>query len=218
MALWLYFSSLQKIPLASAVAIQYTSPVFTAVFAGLLLKERMGKWKWVFFLVSMIGVGFIKGYDSRIPMEYVAIGLASALFSGLAYTSIRKLHTTENPYVIIIYFPMLALPITAIYSWLNWIQPIGVDWLFILAMGILTQFGQISATKAIHLERLENVTFLNYFGIILALGLGYVLFQETFDWVSITGMGMVLAGIFLNLVDKEKIKAKKSSFISSIWH
>lgn len=207
-ALWLYFSCLQKIPLASAVAIQYTSPVFTALFASIILSEKMNRWKWIFFLISIAGVGFIKGFDTRLSLEYSLIGVGSAMFSGLAYTSIRKLHATENPFVIILYFPMLAIPITGIYSYFNWVQPIGADWFYILAMGLLTQIGQFSATRAIQLERLENVTFLNYFGIILALGLGFFIFQETFDWVSLTGMGMVLAGIFLNLVDKDKVKAK----------
>lgn len=215
LALWLYFTCLQKIPLASAVAIQYTSPVFTALFASFILGEKMNKWKWVFFLVSMVGVGFIKGFDPRLSLSFTLIGLASALFSGLAYTSVRKLHATENPFVIIIYFPMLALPITGIYSYLNWVSPIGTDWFFILAMGILTQFGQFSATQAIQMERLENVTFLNYFGIILALGLGFFLFQETFDAVSLSGMGLVLGGIFLNLVDKEKMKARRPAFLKS---
>lgn len=213
LALWLYFNSLQKIPLASAVAIQYTSPVFTALFASLLLSEKMSRWKWIFFLLSMFGVVLIKGWDNRLPMPYLLMGIASAMFSGLAYTSIRKLHSTENPFVIILWFPMLAIPITGLYSFLNWVQPQGRDWFLILAMGLLTQVGQMSATRAIQMERLEQVTFLNYFGIILALGLGFFLFQETFDWVSLSGIGLVMAGIFLNLLDKDKMKASSKVLI-----
>jgi len=204
MALWLYFSSIQNMPLASAVSIQYTSPVFTALLATFLLSEKMSKWKWLFFFLSMVGVFLIKGVDARLPFQFVSIGLASAFFSAIAYNAVRKLHKTEHPLVIIIYFPMVALPFSGLYSYLHWVSPLGWDWALVLIMGLCTQAGQLCMTKAIQLERLENVTFLNYFGIIFALILGFVAYDETFGWMAYLGMFLVMAGIFLNLFEKKK--------------
>jgi len=59
-------------------------------------------------------------------------------------------------------------------------------------------------TRAIQLERLENVTFLNYTGILLALLLGFLAYGEVFHWVSIFGMVLVAGGIFLNLFERKK--------------
>ncbi len=210
MALWLYFSSIQKMPLASAVAIQYTSPVFTALFATFLLSEKMSVWKWLFFLLSMAGVFLIKGVDSRIPLPYVGLGLASAIFSGIAYNAVRKLNQTEHPLVIILYFPLVALPISGIYSALNWVSPKGWDWALAILMGICTQAGQYCMTRAIQLERLQQVTFLNYTGILLALGLGFAFYGEVFDWISLMGMAFVSAGIFLNLIDRTYLNRNRS--------
>jgi drug/metabolite transporter (DMT)-like permease len=212
MALWLYFTSLQHIPLASAVAIQYTSPIFTAIFATFLLKEKMNGWKWFFFLLSMAGIFMLKGFDSRISMQFTLIGITSAVFSGLAYNAIRKLRHTEHPLVIIIYFPMVALPITALYSYFHWIAPQGIEWILVLLMGLFTQAGQFCATKAIQMERLEQVTFLNYAGILFALILGFLLFDESFALESIVGMLLILSGIFLNLMEKKKSEPVKSEF------
>lgn len=206
MALWLYFSSIQAMPLASAVAIQYTSPVFTALFATFLLSERMSTWKWLFFFLSMAGVFLIKGFDARLPLPFVFVGLASAVFSGIAYNAVRKLNTSEHPLVIILYFPMVALPIAGFYSLFHWVSPMGWDWGLALLMGLSTQAGQYCMTRAIQLEKLENVTFLNYAGILFALLLGFIFYAETFDWISLSGMGLVAGGIFLNLIDKEKLK------------
>ena len=204
MALWLYFSSIQNMPLASAVAIQYTSPVFTAILATFLLKETMNKWKWLFFILSMIGVFLIKGFDSRLPVLYVLIGLASAGFSAIAYNAVRKLRHTEHPLVVILYFPMVAIPVAGTYCIFNWVSPIGWDWALVLVMGLCTQAGQYCMTKAIQMERLENVTFLNYAGIFFALVLGFLTYGETFGWISLLGMTFVAAGIFLNLFDREE--------------
>lgn len=200
MALWLYFSSIQHMPLASAVSIQYTSPIFTAILATFILKEGMSLWKWVFFATSMLGVFFIKGLDPRVSEFYIGVGLLSAGFSGLAYNAVRKLNTTEHPLVVILYFPLVALPITGVASWINWVQPVGWDWLLVLVMGLCTQGGQYFMTRAIQIERLENVTFINYTGILFALGLGFLFFGETFDWISYSGMALVAGGIFLNLL------------------
>lgn len=204
MALWLYFSSIQNMPLASAVAIQYTSPVFTAILATFLLKEKMSKWKWFFFILSMLGVFLIKGFDSRLDLLFVLIGLASAVFSAIAYNCVRKLRHTDHPLVIIMYFPMVAIPFAGTYSYLHWVGPVGWDWMVVLVMGLCTQAGQLCMTKAIQLERLENVTFLNYFGIFFALILGFFAYGEVFSWVSLAGMTLVAGGIFLNLFERKE--------------
>jgi drug/metabolite transporter (DMT)-like permease len=205
-ALWLYFTSIQKMPLASAVAIQYTSPVFTALLATFILSEKMSKWKWLFFLISMVGVFLIKAFDSRLETEYVLIGLASAVCSGIAYNAVRKLNFSEHPLVIILYFPLVALPVTGIYCLYNWVWPHGWDWALVLIMGLCTQAGQYCMTKAIQSERLENVTFLNYAGILFGLIFGYFLFGEVFDLFSLAGMLLVMAGIFLNLLERKPKK------------
>jgi drug/metabolite transporter (DMT)-like permease len=204
MALWLYFTSIQHMPLASAVAIQYTSPIFTALLATFLLDEKMSFWKWIFFFISMLGVLCIEGLDERVTFPYLLLGLSSAVFSAIAYNAVRKLNHTEHPLVIILYFPMVALPITGLYSALNWVSPIGWDWALALVMGLATQAGQYCMTRAIQLERLENVTFLNYTGILLALLLGFLAYGEVFHWVSLLGMALVAGGIFLNLFERKK--------------
>jgi drug/metabolite transporter (DMT)-like permease len=203
-ALWLYFSCIQRMPLASAVAIQYTSPVFAALFAVFLLGERMSKWKWLFFLISMMGVFLIKGLDTRVSYEFLFAGIFSAMMSGIAYNAVRKLNVSEHPLVIILYFPMVALPISGLYCWLNWVSPRGFDWFLVLLMGLATQAGQYCMTRAIQLEKLQRVTFLNYTGILFALVLGFIFYNEQFDLLSGTGILMVAAGIFLNLLEKKE--------------
>jgi drug/metabolite transporter (DMT)-like permease len=100
---------------------------------------------------------------------------------------------------------MVALPIAGTYSLLNWVSPKGYDWILVLLMGLATQAGQYCMTRAIQLERLEKVTFLNYAGILFALVLGYLFYGEGFDWISGTGIMLVAAGIFLNLLERKSV-------------
>jgi drug/metabolite transporter (DMT)-like permease len=198
-ALWSYFYTIQHVPLAEAVTFQYMSPVFTAILAGFILSERMSTREWLLLLLAMLGVFIIQGFDHRVSWYYVAIGLFSALASGLAYNAVRKLNSSEHPLVIILYFPLVALPVTGAVSATQWVMPTGLDWLYILAMGLFTQGGQYFMTKAIQQKPLSQLTYLNYLGIVYALVLGFLCFNETFHPAALFGMLLVCSGVLLNL-------------------
>ena len=198
LALILYFFTLQKMPLATAVTIQYLAPIFTAVLGIFIVKESVKPWQWLFFLISFAGVVVVEGVDSRIDPLYLALGVASAVFSGFSYNSIRRLRGKEDPLVVVFYFPMVALPIAGVYCLFHWVTPHGTDWLWLLLIGLLTQGAQVCMTKAYQAEKLSSVANLNYLGILYALGLGLVFFGETFHLASYLGMALVLVGVVLN--------------------
>ncbi|MDZ4715159.1 MAG: DMT family transporter [Cytophagales bacterium] len=199
-ALVLYFITLQKMPLASAVTLQYLSPVFTAVMGIFLVKEAVKPWQWVFFGISFGGVLMVQGYDHRVETTYVLLGVASALFSGLAYNMIRQLKQTEHPLVITFYFPLVSVPVTLLLmSSVAWVMPVGTDWLVLVFIGVTAQVAQYFMTRSYQSEELSKVVGLKYVGIIYALGFGYFLFGESFSVAAHVGMLVVLAGVILNI-------------------
>ena len=197
-----FFYTLQKIPLASAVTMQYLSPIFTTILGIFLVKERVKPIQFLFFGVSFAGVIVLQGFDARVNLLYGSIGVVSALFSGLAYNVIRRLKNTEHPLVIIFYFPLVTLPVASIVSYFTWIQPIGWDWAILLWIGMCTQAAQYFMTVAYQNSNVSKVASLSYLGILYALFFGFIFFGETFGAMSYVGMGLVLAGILLNLREK----------------
>ncbi len=115
-ALILYFITLQRIPLASAVSIQFMAPIFTTLLGIFILKEAVKPLQWLFFLMAMIGVFFVLGFDPRVSLTFTLIGIVASILAGLAYNFVRMLSTTEHPLVIIFYFPLVTIPITGLYS------------------------------------------------------------------------------------------------------
>ena len=205
-ALTLFFSTLQNIPLASAVTIQYLSPIFTAFFAIWILKEKLKNHQWLFFAMAFLGVLILKGFDisGQISFKYVGMGLVSACFSGLAYNCIRLLRTTENPLVVVFYFPLVATPIMAFLSFFNWVKPQGIDWFYLLLLGIITQVAQIYMTKGIQSDRAGNIMTYKYIGVLFAFGYGYLFFGETYSLLSLLGILLLLSGVLLNTFFKYK--------------
>ncbi|MGB0979585.1 MAG: DMT family transporter, partial [Croceimicrobium sp.] len=122
-ALSLFFYTLQKLPLGSAITLQYLSPVFTALFGIFILKEKVKWWQWLFFAISFAGIAIIKGFDSQISPLLFVLGISSSIFAGLAYNFIRKVKNTDHPLVVVFYFPLIATPVMAIISAFHWVSP-----------------------------------------------------------------------------------------------
>lgn len=198
-ALLSFFYTLQTMPLASAVTVQYLSPIFTSFLAIFLLKERMRAIQWLFLLVAFGGVLMVKGFDTRVSFFELSMGICSALMAGFAYNFIRKLRTTDNPYVVVFYFPLIAIPVVAPLCVWEWVQPEGWDWLWLLLMGIFTQLGQINLTKSYQSAEVGTVSSLLYTGVIYALMIGWLWFEESFQWENFLGMAIIILGVLLNL-------------------
>lgn len=202
------FYTLQHIPLASAVTINYLSPFFTAILGIFIVKQKVRSIQFLYFALSIFGVFLLKGFDIRISTFDVIIGLSAALFAGIAYNMISKSKGSEHPLVVIFYFPLLTIPVVGIYSIFHWQTPAGMDWFYLLLIGITTQLAQYYMTLSYQTANLAKVASLNYLGVIYAIGFGYIFFEETFNTMSLLAILLILLGVFLNLFDKKLFNKK----------
>ncbi len=210
--LLLFFSTIKQMPLGSAVAIQYLSPIFTSVLGIFIVKERVFSIQWIFFLISFIGVLLIQGFDPRVTQLQLIIGISSAAASGVAYNSIRKLKLSEHPLVIIFYFPLITIPLTGTYLiFFNWTTPNLTELLVLITIGVATQFAQFFMTKAYQLEDLSKVSSIQYIGIVFALLFGFLFFDETYNLKSFAGILIVLLGVVLNVTFKTTVDKQLKS-------
>lgn len=205
-ALTAFFYTLQKMPIGPALTIQYLSPIFTAIFAIFILKEKMRSIQWLYFLVAFAGIVLIKGYGEDASLLLVGLGILSAIFSGIAYNAIRKLKDTDHPVVVVFYFPLIATPIMAIISLFVWVTPTGWDWLLLILMGILTQIAQVNMTKAYQAAPVGKVAPLKYVGILLAIAFDISLFGVSYQVITLVGIAMVVFGVVLNMLHKSSPK------------
>lgn len=207
-ALLLFFLSIQKIPLASAATIQYLSPIFTAIIGVFYLKERLKPIQWLFFIIAFSGVYFIRGFEKAPDGQglYILLAVVSAFLSGIAYNIVRKLKDSDEPVVIVFYFPFVAFPIMLIWSLFEWVTPQGTDWLWILLIGLLTQAGQVFMSKALQLEKASSMTNITFMGAIIALTFSIFIFKETYDFVNIAGIALIIIGVTGNIFSSNKEK------------
>lgn len=212
-ALFLFFVTLQKIPLASAMTIQYLSPIFTTVIAIFLLKENVKYLQWFFYAIAFTGVLFIERFDARVSLFYLFIGIVSAFCSGMAYNLVRNLREREHPLTVVLHFQLVGLIAGIVSLFFYWETPVGWDWLFLFLIGITSQLGQIFLTNALQREKAASVVIVNYSGLIYALIIGWFVFSEPQTLESLLGMFLVVCGVILSVIyskrrrDIEKIEA-----------
>lgn len=199
-ALLLYFYSLQHLPLATAVTLQYLSPAFTILFATFMVGEKIHWKQWLFFAISFSGVTGIEGFGTSVSWKLMLIGISAAAFSGIAYNAIRKVRNDASALVIVLYLPMSTIPLLTPYCAGHWVMPHRDEWLSLIGVGLLTQFAQLTMTWAYQMEKAGNIANYGYLGIVFALCFGYLLFGEKVSYPELLGMMLVVAGILLNFL------------------
>ena len=183
-ALSCFFFSLTHVPLGEATLIQYTNPVFASLVAALFYRERVHAGDLVALIASLVGVVLIArpaplfpAHADAINPQYVAIALFGALCSGTAYAIIRRM-PSEKAEVIVLYMPLMTVPISLPFMASSWVRPTALEWLVLCIIGITTQIAQTSMTRGLQLERTARATTVGYLQIVFAVVLGALLLGE----------------------------------------
>jgi drug/metabolite transporter (DMT)-like permease len=205
-ALVLFFITLQNIPLASATTIQYLSPIFTATIAIFFLKEQVKYFQWFFYAIAFSGVLLIKNFDPRVSLFYLVIGVIAAFGSGVAYNFVRKLRETEHPLVIILYFQLVGLAVSIPALFFIWKTPVGLDWIYLLLVGVFSQLGQVFLTNAFHKEKAASVAIIVYTGLVYAISIGWLFYGEAQTLFTFLGMALVVVGVISSIIYGQRQK------------
>ena len=200
-----FYYSLVHLPIAEATVIQYMNPVFTAILAGALLGERMGRREVACLLLSLAGVVLVThpaalfGGEARLNPWHVGIALAGALSAASAYTTIRALRD-EHPLVVVFYLPVMTIPTAvpllagAAPRW-----PTPLEWLVLLGVGVSTQVAQLYMTRGLQMERAGRATSVGYLQIVFAAAWGILFFGEVPDAWSVAGAVLIVGSTLVLL-------------------
>ena len=208
--LYFYFLIIQNIPLATASTIIYLTPVFTTLIGVFVLKEKMSWLQWFCIVFAFLGIILIQGYDYRVTLNYLLLGLLGSFCAGCAYNIIRYLRKKEHSLVLVIYFPMIAFPISGFISYFNWVVPNLFDLSILIGIGVFTQFAQYFMTKSFQSDKVSTVSIISYSEIVFVIAIGYNFFNESFNFLTYLGMFMVtfsvVTSVFFSSTKLEEIE------------
>lgn len=207
LALICVYYSVTHMPLAEATVLQYLHPMFTAVLAVWFLKEAIRPALAASISFSFLGLLMIArpawlfgGLSTDISDIALTAAILGAFASAVAYVLVRRLSQSEDPSVIIFYFPLVTLPFSFLLLGKGFVVP-DIESFFILVMvGVFTQIGQIGLTKAMQTEPAGRATAFSYLQVVFAACLGWLFFSEVPDlWVWI-GAVSIMIGAMINML------------------
>lgn len=198
----LFFMSIKYLSVGTAVSLRYLAPIFAAIFAILILKEKIKPIQWFFFMMAFLGVLILKGLDKDMSSYGLALVLLASVSSGLVYIIINKIGNTEHPVVIVNYFMVIATVTGGVLSINNWVNPVGFEWLLLFSLGIFGYFGQVYMTKAFQIGKTNQIAPLKYIEVVFTVSFGLFLFNEVYTFWSLLGISMIIIALILNATYK----------------
>jgi drug/metabolite transporter (DMT)-like permease len=199
-ALVLFFYAIARLPLATAVTLNYTAPLFLAGLSAWWLKERHGRGLVGAVLLGFVGIVLllrpqVEGQD-WVP---ALAGLVSGMLAAVAYVNVKSLGRLGEPeWRVVFYFTLLStLGGAAWMAVAGFHRPQAADWPWLIGIGVTATLAQLALTRAYHRGRTLTVGALAYTTVGFSAIYGVLLFGERLPVLAWSGMAVVaMAGIF----------------------
>ncbi len=201
-SLGLYFHCIGQMPLATAVTLNYTSPLFLALMTTLLLHQPFRGALTGAIVVSFAGLLLLLQPTLRDDQLVDAmLGLASGFLAALAYVNVTKLGATGEPsWRVVFYFTLLSTVLAGLAMPLTGVHPITLDnaWI-LLGVGATATVGQYAMTRAYHSGHTLVVGAFSYSTVVFSAALGLAFWSEALGHYGWLGMALIVAGGLLSL-------------------
>jgi drug/metabolite transporter (DMT)-like permease len=185
-------------PLAGAIAINFSSPLFATLVSALLLKEAVGMARWAALLVGFCGVLIVTNPGADSFQIGALFALANAVLYGSVTAAVRGMTATESAETLTLYQLTLLTAFFTLLLPLGWVTPTPADAVWIVFNGASNAVGQYWWTRALHLAPASAVAPFYYLSLIWASVLGFAVWDEIPTISLIVGSAVVVAsGLFL---------------------
>ncbi|RJG07143.1 DMT family transporter [Noviherbaspirillum cavernae] len=208
-ALWLWFHSIGKLPLATATTLNYMSPIWIAAIlfvAGWWRGQNRFEWGLTAAIaMSFVGVTLLLRPSFHADQWFSGlIGLTSGALSALAYLQVRKLGQMGEPeYRVVFYFSVTGVLAGLLgtlagsafpgNSATTWHAHDAKGLALLLAIGVTATIAQMAMTRAYRIGKTLVTANLQYTGIVFSAVWGIVIWGDLLDWLGWLGMGIILA-------------------------
>ena len=196
----LNFGAVILLPLAEATTLNFTVPIWAVLLSILLLKEKVGIWRWSAVLLGFAGIVVIAQPGSgHFPLYGALVGLGAAFMIALISIQIADLNRTDKPLTIVFYFALLTSVVTAPALPFVMTAHDADAWLLLLAIGLTGALGQLLLTAALRFGAVASVIVMDYSGLFWATLYGWLWFDAlppASTWWGvplIVGAGLLIA-------------------------
>lgn len=205
-AMLTWFYAVSVIPVSDYTALLYSQPIFTILFAVLLLGERAGPRTWTAVAIGFVGAMIIL----RPGFQVANLGMIAALGTGILFaainTCVKFLSRSDSSAVIVAYANLLVLVISFVPALFFWKTPALADYPAILGVGVFALLGQYGITRAISIADARVVQPFDFSRLITAAIVGWFAFGESSDLYTWIGALVIFCAGYYVIVYEQKQK------------
>jgi drug/metabolite transporter (DMT)-like permease len=206
-AMTCWFFSVALLPLAQAVALNFTVPLFATAGAALILGELVRRRRWTATVVGFLGVLVIlrPGFAEVTPAT--GLPIAAALFMAAAVLLLKTLASSENPNATVFYMNLLLTPMSLVPALFVWRWPDWETWAMMVAVGALAVLAHSMLTRAyVHADASAVIPF-HYMQLPFVAAIAFAAFGEVPDLWTLAGAA-VIAGSAIYIARREAAVAQ----------
>lgn len=194
-----WFFAIAYIPLAAVFAIEFTVPLWTMIFAALLLQERITLLRVLALCTGIIGVLIVLRPGWEVVHVASLAVLGGALAYGLSHTLTKKLAGRSNPLSILFFMMAMQLPLGLVPALFDWETPQVHHWPWLLLVGLTGLSAHYCMVRALALADASLVIPMDLLRLPLIALIGYLVYNEQVDWYLGVGAGLIVMSNMMNL-------------------
>lgn len=187
------FWAIGHLPLAQAVALSYSTPIFVTIAAVVFLHEQVRARRWAAVALGFVGVMIIVRPGTAGFSAGTLVALAAAVLSGIVSIQIKQLSKVEPADRIVLLTTLLWVPMSLLPALTVWEWPRGIAWVWVIAAGFLGTGGHMLWTRALKLGDVSALTPISFMQLPIVAVAGWLLFQERLDRWTAIGAGVIFA-------------------------
>ena len=196
-SMYLWFTAVVVLPLADAVALNFTIPLFVTIGAALILRELVGLRRWSATVIGFIGALVIIRPGFADVSVYSALPILAAACVAINTLIVKRLSHHDSPGTIVLYMNLLLTPMCLIPALFVWVWPSPKVWLVVISLGLLAAFAHILFTRAFLHADASAIQPFDYTRLPFVALFGYVFFAEVpSPWLWLGGAMIIGAAIY----------------------
>ena len=187
----------RNLPLAMATSIGFTAPLMITALAILVLKEVVTIKKWVLIIIGYAGVLVIVHPSNFVFNNAVYILLLANLFASSSVICGKKLTATESTNSMMFYVNVISTLLSGGAAYFLWITPSAHDLIVLIFLGLMGVTGQFCYIRSLQNANPSFLAPFEYSRLIIAIPVGFVLFNELPTPWTLLGGGIIIAATLL---------------------
>ncbi len=192
-ALLCYYHAVSVLPLAEAVLLNFSSPIFVPVLGFLLFRFALDGRVLAAVLIGFAGVALILKPGTEFFQPAALIGAASGLLGGLSAVAIWKMPAEENAIRIAVYFAALGILVTLAPVLMNPTLPPAEAWPGLVMLGVFSTAAHVFFAKGCLIAPTDRAGTFIYTSVLFAALFGWLFWEEGLDWLMAGGTVLVVA-------------------------